>query len=113
MKSAEVTVWNASKGVVLVGKDRIALKPAQKVTVVSDESVSALIASGKLIAVNASRHVEAESADSSAKKKKKSSQATDVESVTPTEEPVAEPAEESAPEISEVTEDSILAEETF
>lgn len=113
MKSAEVTVWNASKGVVLVGKDRIALKPAQKATVAADESVNALIASGKLILVNASRHVEPEATDNGAKKKKKSSQVTDVESVTPTEETAEEPEEVPSPEISEVTEDSILAEETF
>lgn len=104
----KITVWNATAGIVKVGKARVILRAGTSMIVNDDEFVQQLIAEKKLVVlgVPVSEPI-VEEVDAQQKKKKKSSQAEDVQSST-----IDDEVKIDEPSI-ETSEDSILHNETL
>jgi len=115
MSNTIITVWNASKGILKIGENRDLLKPAETADVAPSVKIDELINSEKLVVVEIREdNVQAEEGavePSSRKKTKKDTVVTESEEEAET--PVSAENEDNQPaEADEVSEDSILPEET-
>lgn len=107
-----ITVWNASSGLVKIGAKKSVLKPAESVKVEQDAKINKLIDAGKLVVI-AFAAEETTASDESTSRKKSKKDSTVVESKEGAETEVSESNQTEEPVVSsEISEDSILPEET-
>lgn len=110
-----VTVWNASPSVLKVGEDKIILKPAETIVIELGEEVRELVYSGKLILIPADAEKNFPSVNIEPQTRKKNKKDIVQEDLTETQEIEVLEENNNQPSIeeTEVSEDSILPEESI
>lgn len=110
-----VTVWNASPSVIKIGESKSLLKPAHSVEVERTSAINALIDAGKLVVLsNIKDETTATQVDTEPAARKKVKKDAVQEDLKENTEPEvqAESEEQQAVNETEVSEDSILPEES-
>jgi hypothetical protein len=109
-----VTAWNASPSILKVGEDKIILKPAETIVIELGEEVRELVYSGKLILAPADEEKHFPKVNIEPQSRKKNKKDTVQEDSTETQEIEVLEENNNQPSIeeTEVSEDSILPEES-